>query len=129
MRKHLDIPGWVLKARRHAGLSQEELAAKLILTMGSERGYTKANMSHWEKGRHSPNIEQVLAIADITRYPLPFPSSTTSTDPLLAEAVMILAQLDQSVRLKALELLKVFTASHEQQEESHPSMKSRQAAA
>lgn len=65
------IAGWVKEARKHAGLSQEELGAQLALEMRAERGFSKANISHWETQKHGPSLEQLLAISKITKYPLP----------------------------------------------------------
>lgn len=65
------IAKWVRTARATAGMSGADLGAKMALLLGSERGHTKANISHWETGKHSPNLRQLLAIAKITGQPLP----------------------------------------------------------
>jgi transcriptional regulator with XRE-family HTH domain len=65
------IAKWVRSARDHAGLSGEQLGTKLALELGTERGNTKANISHWEKERHQPSMLQMLAIAKITGLLLP----------------------------------------------------------
>lgn len=65
------IANWVREARTDAGLSGAALGAKLALELGTERGHTKANISHWETGKHSPSLRQLLAIAKITERPLP----------------------------------------------------------
>jgi transcriptional regulator with XRE-family HTH domain len=65
------IATWVREARKDAGLSQEALGAKLALELGEERGFTKANISHWETQKHSPNLKQLMAIAKITDRRLP----------------------------------------------------------
>ena len=65
------IAAWVKQARAEAGLSGEGLGAKLALELGVTRGHTKANISHWETGKHSPSLQQLLAIAKITGKPLP----------------------------------------------------------
>jgi transcriptional regulator with XRE-family HTH domain len=72
MRKTEDmIASWVRATRKEAGLSQEALGAKLALELGEERGFTKANISHWENRKHSPNLKQLVAIAKITGRTLP----------------------------------------------------------
>jgi len=71
------IAAWAREARKSAGLSQGELGAKLALDLGGERGHTKANVSHWETGKHQPSIQQLLAIARVTGHLLP-PSLRTS---------------------------------------------------
>lgn len=65
------IAQWVREARKEAFLSQSDLGAKLALEMGEERGYTKANISHWETCKHSPNLRQLMGIAKVTGRPLP----------------------------------------------------------
>jgi transcriptional regulator with XRE-family HTH domain len=65
------IAAWVREARKSAELSQEELGTKLALDLGGDRGYTKANVSHWETQKHQPSIQQLLAIARVTEHPLP----------------------------------------------------------
>lgn len=65
------IAEWVRTVRKDAGLSQAELGAKLALELGEERGHTKANISHWETRKHSPNLRQLMAIAKITDRKLP----------------------------------------------------------
>lgn len=65
------ISKWVREARTHAGYSQEAMGAKLALEMGTARGHTKGNISHWEKAKHSPSIHQLMAISKITKYQLP----------------------------------------------------------
>lgn len=65
------IADWIRQAREHAGLSQEGLGGRLAIEFDSERGYTKANISHWETQKHEPSIQQLLAIKKITNHPLP----------------------------------------------------------
>ncbi len=59
----MKLDEWLKAARVHAKLSQEAL--------GEALGRTKANISSWEKGRHTPSIEQLLKISQITNYALP----------------------------------------------------------
>jgi phage repressor protein C with HTH and peptisase S24 domain len=65
------IANWIKEARRDAGLSGEALGTKLAFELGTVRGHTKANISHWETEKHSPNLQQLLAIAKITGKSLP----------------------------------------------------------
>ena len=65
------IAGWVREARIAAGLSGTALGARLALELGTDRGNTKANMSHWENETHSPNLKPVLAISRVTGRRLP----------------------------------------------------------
>jgi transcriptional regulator with XRE-family HTH domain len=59
----MDLAQWIRSARKHAGLSQEGL--------GKVIGRTKANVGHWETGKHSPSYEQVMAISEALNYPAP----------------------------------------------------------
>jgi transcriptional regulator with XRE-family HTH domain len=65
------IANWIKEARLHAGLSGEALGTKLAFELGTVRGHTKANISHWETEKHSPNLQQMLAIAKVTGKSLP----------------------------------------------------------
>ena len=65
------IASWVREARTAAGLSGAALGARLALELGTERGNTKANISHWENDKHSPNLKQLLAISRVTGRSLP----------------------------------------------------------
>jgi transcriptional regulator with XRE-family HTH domain len=65
------IAEWIRTARKEAGLSQDGLGAQLALQLGDPRGFSKANISHWETCKHAPNIRQLAAIAKITGRPLP----------------------------------------------------------
>lgn len=65
------IAEWIRAARKDAGLSQDALGAQLALQLGDPRGFSKANISHWETCKHAPNIRQLMAISKITGRPLP----------------------------------------------------------
>lgn len=57
------IKDWVRAARNHKGWSQTQL--------GEAVGRTKANIGHWETGKHAPSYEQLVLISQQTGYPLP----------------------------------------------------------
>lgn len=59
----MDIKDWIKAARQHAGWTQEKL--------GEAVGRTKANVGHWETGKHEPKLEQIEAIAKATGYAPP----------------------------------------------------------
>nr|WP_315401778.1 helix-turn-helix transcriptional regulator [uncultured Duganella sp.] len=65
------IASWIKAARNGAGLSGDALATRLSFELGGARGNTKANISHWETGKHSPSLEQLLAIVKVTGKGLP----------------------------------------------------------
>lgn len=59
----MELKEWIKKARASKKLTQQQL--------GDVMGRTKANIGHWESGKHSPSYEQVLEIARIAGIPLP----------------------------------------------------------
>jgi len=64
---------WVKAARAKAGLTLEQL--------GDLVGRTKANVGHWEKGKHSPSYAQMIAISRVTGHPLPEAADLVMLDP------------------------------------------------
>lgn len=56
------IGKWVAAARAARGWTQDQL--------GERVGVTKANVSHWETGKHEPSFGQLLRIMDLTGYAL-----------------------------------------------------------
>lgn len=67
------IADWIRDARKAADLSQEALGARLASELEEDRGYTKANISHWEKQKHSPSLRQIAAVARVTGQGIPEP--------------------------------------------------------
>lgn len=59
----MDLAQWVRDARKHKKLTLEALGELLNLTKG--------NIYHWEHGNHQPSYQQIVAIAEITGYPMP----------------------------------------------------------
>ena len=59
----MDIKDWIKAARAHKGWTQQQL--------GDAVGRTKANVGHWETGKHEPKLEQIEAIAAATGYAPP----------------------------------------------------------
>jgi SOS-response transcriptional repressor LexA len=57
------IKDWVLAARTHAKLTQEQF--------GEAMGMTKGNVSAYENGRHEPSWSQMIKMSEVTGYPLP----------------------------------------------------------
>lgn len=54
-----DLAAWIRAARRHAGLSQVELAAHL--------GIAQSSVSQWEKGVTQPSTSHLLGL--LQRFP------------------------------------------------------------
>ena len=97
------IATWVKEARTTAGLSGTALGARLALELGTDRGHTKANISHWENEKHSPNLKQLLAISRVTGCRLPAeilaplggaPANDSSALPGLQNALRVVAEGD-----------------------------------
>lgn len=65
------VSRWVRAARTHAKLSGEQLGARLAIELGTPRGHSKGNISHWELAKHRPNLQQLIAISRITGFSLP----------------------------------------------------------
>lgn len=59
-----DLAKWVAAARKHANLTQEELAHRVNLG-------GKANISAFENGRTSPTFKTIWDIGQVCCYPLP----------------------------------------------------------
>lgn len=64
----MNIGLWVKAARKSAGWTQTKL--------GDAVGRTKANVGHWETGKHEPSFDQIVAISRATGFPLPTDSSS-----------------------------------------------------
>lgn len=56
------IGDWIRAARASKGWNQDQL--------GDAVGVGKANVSHWETGKHEPSFGQLLKIRDVTGYAL-----------------------------------------------------------
>jgi phage repressor protein C with HTH and peptisase S24 domain len=93
------IADWVKQARTEAGLSGAALGAKLALELGTERGHTKANISHWETQKHNPSLQQLMAIAKVTGKSLPesivsaMQTGTSYAPPVVTEEMQRLADI------------------------------------
>ena len=109
------ISKWIRSSRKSAGLSGEDLGARLAFELGAEKGHSKANISHWELGRHEPSFSQILAISKITKCPLPidigqltYDSKKQSVHPDIQAVIEIMDGIDDDgktmIRIKAQEL-------------------------
>lgn len=64
----MKLKDWIKAARLHKKWTQQQL--------GDAVGRTKANVGHWEQGKHEPKLELIEAIAQATGYPAPFIGSS-----------------------------------------------------
>lgn len=70
----MGIAEWVRAARKHKGLSLQQL--------GDALGRKRATVGHWETGTNEPSYTQMLAISELTGYPMP---NVMPADPLAAQ--------------------------------------------
>lgn len=71
--RSMNIGLWVKAARKSAGWTQTKL--------GDAVGRTKANVGHWETGKHEPSFDQMVAISVATKYPMPVTEALQNTTP------------------------------------------------
>jgi SOS-response transcriptional repressor LexA len=69
----MDIKEWVKAARKHAGLTLEQLGALV--------DRTKANVGHWESGKHKPSYSQIVQISVATGYAMPPSAGLVNVEP------------------------------------------------
>ncbi len=91
-----DVSQWIKRARASRGWRQEDL--------GEALGVTKANVSHWETGKHEPSFLQLLRIRDVTGLALAevdsagaWPLSTVRREQITALTDQQRQQLDAGV--------------------------------
>lgn len=61
-----NLKSFVRNVRAKLGITQEQLADKLVCTKG--------NISAWEKGRHQPSYNQLCKMSEMSGIPLPHES-------------------------------------------------------
>lgn len=69
----MQIKDWVKAARAHKKMTQQQL--------GDAVGRTKANVGHWETGKHEPGMEMLQNIARVTGFPPPILTDHINTSP------------------------------------------------
>ncbi len=82
-----------------AGLSQRGLGIRV----GFDPGSASSRMNHYEKGRHTPDIETLQRLADELNVPLNF---FFCTDDVSAELACLIGRLNAEERAHLLSLLK-----------------------
>ncbi|QUX93524.1 XRE family transcriptional regulator [Marinomonas sp. A3A] len=88
------IPLRLKQARKNIGISQKELGIKIGMDASSASG----RMNHYEKGRHSPDLETLRKIAQELNVPLNY---FLCEDDLSAELACLISRLDDNSK-KAL---------------------------
>lgn len=82
-----DVCQWIRRARESRGWTQTDL--------GDRIGVTKANVSHWETGKHEPSFLQLLRIRDVTGLALVEVESAGAWPLLTVRREQITALTDQ----------------------------------
>lgn len=75
----MELKEWVRAARAHKGWTQTQL--------GEAVGRTKANVGHWETGKHAPSVEQMAQISLATGYPLPQMGAAAPTQATVPQTI------------------------------------------
>jgi len=82
-----------------AGLSQRGLGIRV----GFDPGSASSRMNHYEKGRHTPDIETLQRLADELNVPLNY---FFCTDDISAELACLIGRMDTEHRAELLKLLR-----------------------
>lgn len=72
----MELKDWIKAARTHKGWTQQQL--------GDAVGRTKANVGHWETGKHEPKFDLIEAISSATGYPPPIIGQAPSQSNIIA---------------------------------------------
>jgi transcriptional regulator with XRE-family HTH domain len=91
------IPIRLKEARKKANLSQKALGVRI----GMDESSASARMNQYEKGKHTPDISTLKAIADELGVPL---SYFFCEDEISAELVVNLNKLSQTDKQKVLDM-------------------------
>jgi transcriptional regulator with XRE-family HTH domain len=92
----MDLATWMKRARMHKQLTQGQVGELLNVS--------KANVSHWESGRHEPSFGQVMRMAEHTGFSLaPLIPPRLFTSGLSPHAVRLGMTLDAVPRAQFLD--------------------------
>lgn len=93
------IPTRIKAARKKANISQKELGIRIGMDINS----ASSRMNHYEKGRHTPDIQTLKRIADELNVPLAYLFCESE---VMAELNCIIHQLSSDEQKALLNLLK-----------------------
>lgn len=92
------IPVRIKQARKLAGISQKELGIRIGMDISS----ASSRMNHYEKGRHTPDIQTLKKMADELNVPLAYFFCESD---VTAELNCLIYQLPENDQKKLLQYL------------------------
>ncbi|MDO6524730.1 helix-turn-helix transcriptional regulator [Motilimonas sp. 1_MG-2023] len=92
------IPKRLKEAREKAGLTQKELGIRVGMDLGSASG----RMNHYEKGRHTPDIQTLKRLAEKLGVPINY---FFCENDLAATLACLIDKLPEEEKLKLIEQL------------------------
>ena len=98
MAKENPIPVRLKEARKRANITQKNLGIRI----GMEINSASARMNHYEKGRHTPDIDTLQRMADELGVPLNYFFCESESS---AELACLIAKLDESEKLTLIKNL------------------------
>lgn len=100
------LPARLKAARTAAGMSQRHLGELL----GIQPELSSSRITHYEKGRHSPDFLLVKKMSEVLGVPVPY---FFTEDDIMAELILELGKLDQDSKIKLIEQLKGCGSSYQ----------------
>lgn len=98
MAKENPIPVRLKEARKRAKITQKNLG----ISIGMEINSASARMNHYEKGRHTPDIDTLQRMADRLGVPLNYFFCESETT---AELACLIAKLNEDEKLTLIKEL------------------------
>jgi len=93
------IPDRLKAARTKAGITQKELGIRI----GMEPSSASGRMNHYEKGRHTPDIDTLKRMADELGVPINYFFCENETT---AELARLIANMSEQQQVELIKILK-----------------------
>ncbi|EHR8951980.1 helix-turn-helix domain-containing protein [Escherichia coli] len=93
------IPERLKAARTKAGITQKELGIRI----GMEPSSASGRMNHYEKGRHTPDIDTLKRMADELGVPINYFFCENETT---AELACLIANMTEQQQIELIDMLK-----------------------
>ncbi|MFP2507508.1 helix-turn-helix domain-containing protein [Buttiauxella gaviniae] len=93
------IPERLKAARTKAGITQKELGIRI----GMEPSSASGRMNHYEKGRHTPDIDTLKRMADELGVPINYFFCENETT---AELARLIANMSEQQQVELIKILK-----------------------